>query len=119
MAENKKSEDKPLFEEIVKKTKTGITFPKILRELLFEEETDVYFKMVVPKEKDKIILEFLSVEQAKQLSEKFKATKPKSAKSRSEKKEVKSKKSTQISPSWGEYFVYDFEAKDKIIPILE
>ena len=29
------------FEEIVKKTKTGITFPKNLRELLFEEGVDL------------------------------------------------------------------------------
>ncbi|MHA2008348.1 MAG: hypothetical protein ACXABO_04105 [Promethearchaeota archaeon] len=119
MAENQHSEDKPLFEEIVKKTKTGITFPKQLRDLLFEEEADVYFKLVVPKEKDKIVLELLSEEQAKELSEKFRASRPKAAKVSGEKRVVKSKKSTQISPSWGEYFVYDFDAKDKIIPILE
>ena len=65
MEENQKikSDDQPFFEEVVKKTKTGITFPKDLRESLFEEDTDVYFRMIVPKEKDKIILEFLSDEQ--------------------------------------------------------
>ncbi|KKK45289.1 hypothetical protein LCGC14_0707010 [marine sediment metagenome] len=119
MAENQNSEDKPLFEEIVKKTKTGITFPKNLRDLLFEEDTDVYFKLVVPKEKDKIVLEFLSEEQAKQLSEKFKATRPKSAKITGEKRVVEVKGSAQISPSWGEYFIYDFEAKEKVQLILE
>lgn len=119
MSENQNSEDKPLFEEIVKKTKTGITFPKNLRDLLFEEDRDVYFKLVVPKEKDKIVLEFLSEEQAKQLSEKFKATRPKSTKITGEKRVVEVKGSAQISPSWGEYFIYDFEAKEKVQPILE
>ncbi len=71
-------DDQPFFfEEIVKKTRTGITFPKNLRELLFEEDIDVYFRMVVPREKDKIILEFLSPEEVSQLSEKIKTKKQK------------------------------------------
>jgi hypothetical protein len=119
MEEDQKSEDAPFFEDIVKKTKTGISFPKKLRELLFEEDSDVFFRMVIPKEKDKIILEFLSQDQVKELFEKLKARKPRVIKSTSSQKEAKSKKPAQVSPSWGEYFLYDFEAKDKIIPILE
>ncbi len=34
-------------------------------------------------------------------------------------KEAKSKKPAQATPAWGEYFVYDFEAQNKIMPILE
>jgi hypothetical protein len=119
MAENQKSNDEPIFEEIVKKTKTGITFPKNLRDLLFEEDSDVFFKLSVPKEKNKIILEFITEEQAKAISDKIKASKPKIIKAAGEKKAIKTKKSGQPSPAWGEYFVYDFEAKDKIQPILE
>jgi len=118
MEEDKKSEDAPFFEDIVKKTKTGITFPRNLRELLFEEDSDVFFRMVVPQEKDRIILEFLNEDQVKELSEKLKSSKPKSVKVKSE-KVAKSKKPAQVSPAWGEYFVYDFEAKNTIMPILE
>jgi len=116
MAENQKSNDDPIFEDIVKKTKTGITFPKNLRELLFEEDSEVFFKLIVPKEKNKIILEFITEEHAKEISKKIKAKTPKIIRATSDKK---SKKSGQPSPAWGEYFVYDFEAKDKIQPILE
>ena len=78
MEENQNSDDHSFFfEEIVKKTKTGITFPKSLRDLLFEEEAEIFFRLVVPNEKDKIILEFLTEEQVKELSEKLKARKPK------------------------------------------
>jgi len=119
MEEDKKSEDTPFFEDIVKKTKTGITFPRNLRELLFEEDSDVFFRIVVPQDKDKIILEFLNEDQVKELSEKLKTSKPKAVKVTSGKKVAKSKISTQISPAWGEYFVYDFEAKNTIMPILE
>ena len=60
MEEDQNSDDQSFFfEEIVKKTKTGITFPKNLRELLFEEETEVFFRLVVPNEKDKNILTLL------------------------------------------------------------
>lgn len=119
MAENQKSNDEPIFEDIVKKTKTGITFPKNLRELLFEDDSDVFFKLSVPKEKDKIILEFISEEQAKDVSEKIKAKQPKIIRTTGDKKPIKTQKSTQPSPAWGEYFLYDFDAKDKIQPILE
>ncbi|KKM96987.1 hypothetical protein LCGC14_1172640 [marine sediment metagenome] len=107
------------FEEIVKKTKTGITFPKNLRELLFEEGVDVYFRMVIPKEKDKIILEFLSPEEVSQLSEQIKTKKQTAPKAVRENKVNKPKKSAGLSPAWGEYFVYDFDAKEKVKPILE
>ncbi len=119
MADNQKSNDDPIFEDIIKKTKTGITFPKNLRELLFEEDSEVFFKLSVPKEKNKIILEFITEELAKELSEKIKAKQPKIIKATGDKKSIKAKKSAQPSPAWGEYFVYDFEAKDKIQPILE
>lgn len=118
---NKQSEQ-PYFEEIVKKTKTGITFPKVLREELFEEDSDVFFRLIVPKEKDKIILELLSEENIKELSEKSKEKRHITSKAlidHGEKKPSSLKKTTGLSPAWGEYFVYDFEAKDKIIPILE
>ena len=125
MAENQnsnKQEEKPFFEEIIKKTKTGITFPKTLRDEFFEEDKDIFFRLVIPHEKDKIVLEFLSQEEAKKLSEKLKAKRPKvasSTKSPEEKIPITSKINVGPSPAWGEYFVYDFEAKAKIIPILE
>jgi hypothetical protein len=122
MEEDQNSDDQLFFEEIVKKTKTGITFPKALRDEFFEEEEEVFFRLVVPKEKDKIILELLSEEEVKELSEKLKAKKPKTDKSTKvpgEKRPQKAKKTIGPSPAWGEYFVYDFDAKEKIIPILE
>jgi len=119
MEDDNKSEDAPFFEDIVKKTKTGITFPRNLREQLFEEDTDVFFKMIVPQEKDKIILEILSEGQVKELSEKLKSRKPKAVKVTRAKKEAKNNKPAQATPAWGEYFVYDFEAQNKIMPILE
>ncbi|MCK4779515.1 MAG: hypothetical protein KAT57_04975, partial [Candidatus Lokiarchaeota archaeon] len=108
MEENQNSDDQPFFEEVVKKTKTGITFPKDLRESLFEEDTEVYFRMIVPKEKDKIILELLSDEQVKEVSEKLKAKKPKVTRAPQGpggKKIITGKKATGPSPAWGEYFV--------------
>jgi len=125
MEENQNSNhqsEHPFYEDIVKKTKTGITFPKALREEFFGEETEIYFRLIVPQQKDKIILEILSQDHAKELSEKLKTKKDKTLKSpkASPEKEITSpKKSIGISPSWGEYFVYDFESRDKIIPILE
>ena len=119
MEEDKNSNKLPFFEEIVKKTKTGITFPKYLRETLFEEDSEVYFRMVIPKEKDKIILEILAEEEVKELSEQIKAKKSQTPRTTDEKRVVKTKKSIGPSPAWGEYFVYDFGAKEKIMPILE
>ncbi len=114
-----KQEDQPFFEEIVKKTKTGITFPKKLRDEFFEDEQEVFFRLIIPKEKNKIILELLSEDLAKELTEKLKVKQPKKERDLDEKKSAPAKKTAGPSPAWGEYFVYDFEAKDKIIPILE
>ncbi|MFX1477583.1 MAG: hypothetical protein ACFFCI_05595, partial [Promethearchaeota archaeon] len=68
MKEDKESNEDPFFEEIVKKTKTGITFPKIMRDEFFSEEEEVYFRLVIPKEQDKIILEILPEDKVKELS---------------------------------------------------
>ena len=77
MENKEESEDKNFYEDIIKKTKTGVTFPKELREALFDDEKEAFFKLIVPKEKDKIILEFLSQEEVKNLSEPLKTTKSK------------------------------------------
>jgi len=120
MENEKDSNNDVYFEEIIKKTKTGITFPKSLREDLFEnQDKDVFFRIIVPKEKNKIILEIISEEEAKNFSEKLKIKKPKIEKDAQERKVSKKKETTALSPNWGEYFVYDFEAKEKIKPILE
>lgn len=119
MEEDQNSDEQPFFEDIVKKTKTGITFPKDLRDLLFEEDSETFFKLIVPKEKNKIVLEIINEEQAKEISEKIKTQKPKPIKTENIKKSAKTSKPSQLSPAWGEYFVYDFESKDKIQPILE
>jgi hypothetical protein len=122
MVENqnsKKQTEEPLFEEIVKKTKTGVTFPKNIREFLFEEEAEVFFRLLVPQEKNKIILEILSKDQLTELSEKIQTKKISSSSSTQPKIKIKVKKSVGLSPAWGEYFVYDFDAKDKVQPILE
>jgi hypothetical protein len=115
-----KSPEQPFFEEIVKKTKTGITFPKALRDDFFKGDGDVYFKLVIPVEKDKIVLEILSDDEVNEISMSLKSKKSTStSKPLVEKKEGFVKKTTGPVPAWGEYFVYDFDAKDKIIPILE
>ncbi|MFX1312834.1 MAG: hypothetical protein ACFFHD_09500 [Promethearchaeota archaeon] len=120
MVENQNStEEENFYEDIVKKTKTGITFPKNLREILFEEDSDVFFKIIVPHTKDKIILEFLNEEELKELSEKINLKKSKAVITPKKKKAPKTGKIAGLSPAWGEYFIYDFEAKDKIQPILE
>ncbi len=119
MKEENNSKEEIFFEDIVKKSKTGITFPKSLRDELFAENQDIFFKMTVPQEKDKIILEIVSEEQAKLLSDKLKKQKPQV--SRSKKQEIKSieKKPVSLQPNWGEYFVYDFDNQEKVQPILE
>jgi len=120
MAEDdKKKNNDYFFIEIVRKTKTGITFPKELRENLFEEGKDVYFKLIVPNEKDKIILEILNDEQAKKLTEKLKAERKERRIQVNETKTKTVKKKSKLVPNWHEYFVYDFKNKGKVIPILE
>jgi len=119
MEREKDSKDDNFFEDVIKKTKTGITFPKKLREELFDDEIEQYFKLIVPKEKNKIILEILSETQLKEISE-IKKTKKREIKSSSpQETQRKQNKSQTLSPSWGEYFDYDFENKDKVQPILE
>ncbi len=118
MAEEKKLDNEFFFQEVVKKTKTGITFPKELREALFDEDKDVFFKLVVPNEKDKIILEIISDTEAKVLSDKISKDKPKVEKKAPEKKKGKGA-SEKIAPNWSEYFIYEFKNREKVQPILE
>jgi bifunctional DNA-binding transcriptional regulator/antitoxin component of YhaV-PrlF toxin-antitoxin module len=116
--EEKKSHDDFFFEDVIKKTKTGVTFPKELREALFNEDGDFFFKIIVPNKKNKIILEFLSEEEAKVQLEKFKERKPRTPKL-VQSKIVEKKGVEKVGPNWGEYFIYDFKNKEKIQPILE
>jgi hypothetical protein len=118
MAEDKSPEKEVFFEEIIKKTKTGITFPKELRESLFSEEKEIFFKLVVPKEKDKIILEMLTEEEVKNQTVKARESKPKTPTTITPKTSDK-KISEKIAPNWGEYFIYDFKNREKVKPILE
>ncbi len=119
MADKKDSEEDLFFEDIVKKTKTGITFPKELREDLFNENDEVYFKIIVPKEKNKIILEMISQEEAKNHTKKGIPDAEKQTKSNI--KSIGGAKYSKaiLAPNWGEYFVYDFKSKEKVKPILE
>jgi hypothetical protein len=116
MEKEKNSNHDVFYEEIIKKTKTGITFPKKLREVLFDPQKDIFFKLTVPKEKNKIILDILSDDEAKNqsISSKIKPVKASSTKI--------SKKMTvpdSLSPNWAQYFIYDFKNQDKVKPILE
>ncbi|MBY8987947.1 MAG: hypothetical protein KGD61_05790 [Candidatus Lokiarchaeota archaeon] len=118
MAEDKKQDNDFFFQNVIKKTKTGITFPKELREALFDEKEDTFFKITVPKEKNKIVLEFLSETEAKNLSEEILSSKPKVL----EKSPIKMKEEAtieKIAPNWSEYFIYDFKNREKVQPILE
>jgi len=118
MTEENKEEDN-LFMEVIKKTKTGITFPKELRDALFDEEEDVFFKLVVPKEQDRIILVMITEEEAKKLSSKIKETKKITSSHRNIPQEKKLKRKGKAVPVWAEYFVYDFQNQDKVKTILE
>ncbi|MBN1802969.1 MAG: hypothetical protein JW891_15780 [Candidatus Lokiarchaeota archaeon] len=116
-------EEEAFFEEIVKKTKTGVTFPKELRELLFDnDEEEVFFKLIVPKEQDKIILKIVSAEDAKKISWEIKSKKKAEEVDSEEPKKKKKKKDVKAGkpvPMWTEYFVYDFESQEKVKTILE
>jgi bifunctional DNA-binding transcriptional regulator/antitoxin component of YhaV-PrlF toxin-antitoxin module len=118
MAQDKRPEKEVFFEDIIKKTKTGITFPKELRESLFNEETETFFRIIVPKEKDKIILEVLTDEEAKNQIVKIKESKPKTPTKSTPKTKDKAI-SKKVAPNWGEYFIYDFKSREKVQPILE
>jgi len=117
MAQDKTPEEEVFFEDIIKKTKTGITFPKELRETLFNEEGETFFRIIVPKEKDKIILKILTEEEAKNQVVKAKESKPKTTKSTPKTSENKTSKKN--APNWGEYFIYEFKSREKVQPILE
>jgi len=103
----------------VKKTKTGITFPKELRDVMFNEDVEVYFKLKVPKDKSKIILEFISEPDAKKYTKISPSTTKKESKSKDKSKEEDEKTRAELAPNWAEYFVYDFKSQDKVKPILE
>ena len=118
MAQDKRPEEEVFFEDIIKKTKTGITFPKELRENLFNEEIETFFRIIVPKERDKIILEILTEEEAENQIVKIKESKPKTPK-RTIPKTKDEATSKKIAPNWGEYFIYEFKSREKIQPILE
>ena len=118
MAQDKRPEEEVFFEDIIKKTKTGITFPKELRETLFNEESETFFRIIVPKEKDKIILKFLTEEEAKNQVVKAKKIKPKTP-TKTTPKTNDEKPLKKNAPNWGEYFIYDFKSREKIQPILE
>ncbi len=111
-------DDQDLFYEcVLKKTKTGITFPKDLRDLLFEEDQDTFFRLSIPIKQDKIILEVISEEEANNLTNKLKETKPETENLPKEVKKMRS--NTKRAPNWGEYFIYDFKNQEKVKPILE
>ena len=114
MEEKKNTDENNYFEAIVKKTKTGITLPKELREILFESDSEIYFKLVVPKEKNQIILNIISKDIAEETLNKKTNNEPI--------KKVKKNKLKNLNvrePKWAEYFVYDFENRDKVQSILE
>lgn len=121
------SEEGNYYEAIVKKTKTGLTFPKKLREKLFNTEDDFFFKLIVPQARDKIILEFISKEKAeieletsKNKEEEKRNNKSSKKKSKDDKrKKKKSKNSDEFEPRWSKYFVYDYPNKEKVRSILE
>ena len=106
-------EEEPYYQKIIKKTKTGITFPKELRDDLFEEEEDVYFNLIVPKNKEKIILNVISEKEIEEHEEKKSSEKSSSSKSK------KTQKKGVPEPIWTEYFIYDFKNQEKIKSILE
>ncbi|TFG09051.1 MAG: hypothetical protein EU539_00635 [Promethearchaeota archaeon] len=119
MENEENSNEEPFYDKVIKKTKTGITFPKELRDVLFNEDVDMFFRMIIPAEKNKIILEVISEEQAKQFSEKDISKTIKKEKDTRKKEISEGKKTADISPNFADYFVYDFEAKEKVKPILE
>ncbi|MFX1406618.1 MAG: hypothetical protein ACFFBW_06650 [Promethearchaeota archaeon] len=119
MEREKNSEDQNFYEDIIKKTKTGITFPKELREILFDAEKDVFFKLTVPKEKNKIILDILSEDEVKLQKERIKAPTIVDSKITMSKVSKKATISEALSPNWANYFIYDFKNQDKVKPILE
>jgi len=120
MVQKMNSEEDNYYEAIIKKTKMGITFPKDLRDELFKSNEDVFFKLIVPKEKDKIILVFLSKENIETYSKEMKKkNEDKKNLEKARNKSKKSKKPEKFEPKWSKYFIYDFSNKDKVQSILE
>ena len=119
MADNEDSEEDVFFEDIVKKTKTGITFPKDLRDAMFNEDNDVYFRLKVPKDQSKIILELISEADAKSHTKISTVDTNKQTKIKAKIKGEKVKSEAELAPNWADYFVYDFKSREKVKPILE
>jgi len=119
MAEEKLEDNEDLiYEAVVKKTKTGITFPKEMRALLFNNNEDVYFQLRVPKSRKSILLNIISEEEANRLSGRQFSSKEKEEIHKELKDDVK-RSSSGKQPNWAGYFVYDFKNRDKVQPILE
>ncbi|MFO8019603.1 MAG: hypothetical protein R6U96_13330 [Promethearchaeia archaeon] len=120
MSEKDKSKEEVYYEKIVKKTATGgVTIPKELRDELFTEDKDYYFRLVVPQSQEKIILEILSEEESEKLKKKIKKKKKTKKKSTKKKKSKKSSGKSGPQPNFSQYFVYEFESQEKVKPILE
>jgi hypothetical protein len=116
--ENLEDKEGLIYEAVVKKTKTGITFPKEMRALLFDSNEDIYFQLRVPKNRKYILLNIISEEEANQLSGQQFSLKEKKEVPEAHKDDVK-KSLSDKHPNWAAYFVYDFKNKDKVQPILE
>lgn len=119
MTEENDASRNNIFEAVIKKTKTGITFPKKLRDSLFKDGKDTYFRIIVPNEKNKIILEIISEEDANSISKELNLEKTKEVIKEQSEKVKKPEKEVAFGPKWGDYFIYDFKSRDKVKPILE
>ncbi len=122
MKDEPNSEKQYYYEGIVKKTKMGsITIPKEIREDLFEKEAEVYFKLLIPLDKKKLILQVLSKEEADEFLQKSKKLKPEKilGVSKKGKKAISPSMKAKLEPAWSTYFTYDFENQAKVKAILE
>lgn len=123
--EQKIAEDneEPLFQEVINLKKTGgITIPKNIRAELFPKNLEnIFFKLIVPKEKNKIILEIIEGEEAKKLAAELKIKKKteRKASPRVPKAAGTKTKDAGPQPDFSKYFIYEFEAQEKLRPILE
>ncbi len=115
MEEQKNLEENSFFETIIKKTKTGITFPKEIRDELFNNDEATFFQLIIPKEKDKIILKIIPKEEVDKIN--LKEIIEKEEKSKSKKRRLKDPSIPE--PKWAEYFVYDINNREKVQKILE